>query len=256
MNPGRRDLGRASLLAVAVSGLAASAHADPSTAPNVVVYCDKALRGAVRRTGELFTARSQAPINLFCAAPTLMLAQIERITQNDVLITQSAAMDAAARRGLIRPDTRIPLGRDRLVFATLEGGAQRLSDPLHLLRRIGTGPVALPDPTTGTTIDSAAVLAALGLTPPFPFKLAGAIDTEEVGFLLRTRAAPIGLLYRTEAQPGSGLSILAELPDQTISYSAAISVVTRSRNAQSFMAFLRDPDAAARLHACGLEPMA
>ncbi len=228
----------------------------PVPAPNVVIYCDKALRGAIRRTAELFTARSQAPVDLFCAAPMLMLAQIERITQNDVLITQSSAMDEAARRGLIHVDTRIPVGRDRLVFATLEGGTQQLSDPLHLLRRIGTGPVALPDPTTGTTIDSAAVLAALGLTPPFPFQVVGAIDTEEVGFLLRTRAAPIGLLYRTEAQPGSGLSILAELPDQTVSCSAAISVVTRSRNAQGFMDFLRDPDAAARLHASGLEPMA
>ncbi|HEY6432464.1 MAG TPA: substrate-binding domain-containing protein [Acetobacteraceae bacterium] len=256
MNLGRRDLGRASMLAVTIAGLAATAHADPSTAPNVVVYCDKSLRDAVRRTGELFTARTRAPMNLFSAAPTLMLAQIERITQNDVLITQSAAMDQAARRGLIHPDTRIPLGRDRLVFATLEGGTQRLSDPLHLLHRIGTGPLAVPDPTTGTTIDSAAVLAALGLTPPFPFKLAGAIDTEEVAFLLRTRAAPIGLLYRTEAQPGSGLSILAELPDQAVTYSAAISVVTRSRNAQNFMEFLRDPEAAAQLHASGLEPMA
>jgi molybdate transport system substrate-binding protein len=256
MNLGRRDLGRASLLAVTIAGLAGTAHADPSTAPNVVVYCDKALRDVIGRTNELFTSRTQIPVNLFSAPPTLMLAQIERVTQNDVLITQSSFMDDAARRRLIHADTRIPIGRNRLVFASREGGEQQLTDPLNLLRRIGKGPVAMPDPTTGTTIDSAAVLEALGLKPPLPFQVAGAIDSGGVGFLLRTRAAPIGLVYRTEAQPGSGLSVLAELPDQTVSYSAAISVVTRSRNAQSFMEFLRDPAATASLREAGLESAA
>ncbi len=255
----RRQLGRATLLAAAMTGLATVTHAEGSSAPNVVVYCDKALRRTMEDTGRLFTARRGAPVNVFCAAPPLMLAQIERVTQNDILITQAGVMDLAARQGLIRAATRIPLGRDRLVLAARSGkspGDGANADPVAVLRGIGAGPLATPDPTAATTIDSAAVLARLGLPAPPPFRLIGAVDTEEVGFLLRTGAAPLGLLHGTEAQPGSGLSVAAALAGEPVTYAAAITVITRSRNAQAFIDFLNTPEAQTRLRSAGLEKLA
>lgn len=253
----RRQLGRATLLAAAMTGLAGVTHAEESSAPNVVVYCDKALRRTMEDTGRLFTARHGAPVNVFCAAPPLMLAQIERVTQNDILITQTEIMDLAARQKLIREATRIPLGRDHLVLAARRGTSVSAgADPATVLRGIGAGPLAAPDPTAAATIDSAAVLARLGLPAPLPFRLAGAVDTEEVGFLLRTGAAPLGLLHGTEAQPGSGLSVAAALTDEPVTYAAAITVITRSRNAQAFMDFLNTPEAQTRLRTAGLEKLA
>ncbi len=125
-----------------------------------------------------------------------------------------------------------------------------------MLRGIGTGPLATPDPTAAATIDSAAVLAGLGLPSPLSFRLIGGVDTEEVGFLLRTGAAPLGLLHSTEAQPGSGLSIAAAIADGPVTYTAAITVITRSRNAQAFMDFLGTPEAQAPLRTAGLEKLA
>ena len=80
-------------------------------------------------------------------------------------------MDLAARQGLIRAATRIPLGRDHLVLAARSGKSAATAtnaDPVAVLRGIGAGPLAAPDPTAAATIDSAAVLARLGLPAPCP----------------------------------------------------------------------------------------
>ncbi len=243
----RRDLAPAILALVPTIAMAA-----PSTAPDVVVYCDRALRRTMEATGRLFTARTAAPVRVFCAAPPLMLAQIERITQNDVLVTLDAMMDEAARRKLIQPETRIPLGANRLILAGQATRGTPASDPAVIAQVIGKGPLAAPDPTHATTIDTQAVLASIGLAPA-PFPLVGAIDTETVAALTRRGDVPLGLMYRTEAGPGSGLTVAALLPEAPRPYAAAVSVVTRSPNASAFMEFLRSREAAASLAGSGLE---
>ncbi len=254
----RRGLGQAAALAAVASMLPPPARAKTSPAPNVIVYCDPALRAAIEDAGRLFTASNGARVNVFCAAPTLMLAQIERVVQNDVLVTQADWMDEAVRRALIKPSTRMPLGANRLVLAVSgQATALPLTDRVAIRRLIGAGPVAIPDPTTGTTVDSAGTLARLGFSDPLPFKTVGAIDTEGVAFLIRTGAAKLGLLYRTEAQAGSGLAPVALLPDESpVPYAAAITVLTRRPNAEAFMDFLHTPDATSRLTSAGLEAVA
>lgn len=255
MTLGRRELGGGLAAAILASLGGGAARAAPSTAPDVVVYCDRALRTPLESVGRLFAARiGGAPAHVFCAPPPLMLAQIERITQNDVLITGSKTMDEAAARRLIRPETRVALGANRLIVASLAGAVPRPVDRAGIGPLIGTDPLAAPDRTTGSTVDSAGVLRRLGFIPPLGFSLVGAIDTEEVAWLIRTRAVKLGLLYRTEACPGSGLAVAAELPGEApVPYAAAISVVTRSPRAEAFMAFLRSSEAAASLRANGLE---
>lgn len=255
MRIGRRGLAGGAALAAAVVALPGGAAAGESSAPNVVVYCDRALREPMTALGRLFTARSAARVNVFCAPPSLMLAQIQRVTQNDILVTQAPAMADAVRRHLIKPDTQVALPANRLALATRTGiGREALSDAPGLLRLIGAGPLAAPDPTSGTTVDTAGALAAAGLQPPYPFHLIGAIDTEQVAGMIRNGGAKIGLIYRSQVYPGSGLSVAAVLPGQRpVSYAAAISVVTRSPNATSFMTFLRSPGVVAHLTAAGLE---
>lgn len=119
---------------------------------------------------------------------------------------------------------------------------------------LANGPLAAPDPMSATTVDSGAVLAALGLRPPLPFPLLGTVDTEEVAALVRDGSPRWGLLYRTQAGPGPGLAVAALPPGQRLaSYKAAISVVTRSPKAGAFMAFLRSPEARGHFKASGIE---
>ncbi len=239
---------RAALRAIALSPMAIGpggpAHADGSTAPNVIVYCDPPLRGAIGSVGRGFDVRT----NVFCAAPWMMLAQIERTTQNDILVSSPAALDEGERRQLVKPGDRVTIGNDRLalVVGADQAGA---NDPRAL---IGAGPLAMPDATALTTIDGVAALARFGLTAPYPFQLMGAADGEDVGFLVRSGAARVGLMHATEARTW-GLSIAALLPDP-IPYAAAISAVTRSPNAGRYLEFLRTAQARARLREAGLAP--
>lgn len=246
-----RGIALSPLLAGSRSG---AARAAASGAANVVVYCDPALRAAIEDAGRAFTAQAGARVNVFCAAPWMMLAQIERVTQNDVLISGTAALDEAAARGLIKPETRLPLGRDGLVLAARIGGASTPRTGAEAIRAlIGAGPLAIPDATSLTTIDAAGALARIGLSPPYDFKILGAADEADVAFLVASGAARLGLVPVTAARADPVLTEAAVLPEGApLSYEAAISVITRSPNAARFMDFLRTKEARARLGAAGL----
>ena len=209
--------------------------------PDVVVYGDPTLAHALRDAGALFTARTGAPVHVFSAPPALMLAQLSRQVQNDVLVTGTDWLDRAAQDGLIRPATRIGGWRDRLVIARpAAGGADR-------------GVFALTDPTPDTTIQAASVLEALHLSPAH---VQGALDSRGVAFLLRSGAADRGLLLLTEVRADPHLAEVRPVPQDAyrpIIYGAALSTLASSPNAQAFLDLLRTPEAARRLKADGLE---
>ncbi|MEO9191544.1 MAG: substrate-binding domain-containing protein [Acetobacteraceae bacterium] len=246
--------GAARGIALAPILLAGSARAGESSATNVIVYCDPAPRRTMEGVGRVFTAQTGARVNVFCAAPWMMLAQIEHISQNDVLISGTAALDEAAERKLIKAESRIPLGHDRLVLAARIGAASTPRTGNDAIRAlIGVGPLAVPDATSLTTIDAAGALAGIGLSPPYDFRTQGAADEADVAFLVASGAASLGLLYRTAARADPRLTEAAVLPDgATGDYEAAISVITRRPNATWFMDFLRTKEARARLSAAGL----
>ncbi len=251
----RRGVARGIALSPILAGSrSGSARAEVSSAANVVVYCDPALRGAIEDAGRAFTARTGARANVFCAAPWMMLAQIERVTQNDVLISGTAVLDDAATRGLIKPETRLPLGRNGLVLAARIGGAstpRTRADAIQAL--IGAGPLAIPDATSLTTIDAAGALARIGMSAPYGFKTLGAADEADVAFLVAGGVALLGLLSTTAARADARLTEAAILPESVpAAYEAAVSVITRSPNATRFLDFLRTKEARARLGEAGL----
>ncbi len=221
--------------------LAAVAKPASGAVPDIVVYCDPTLAHAMRDTGSLFTARNQAPVHVFSAPPTLMLAQLARHVQNDVLVTETSWMDRAESEGLIQSGTRVGGWRNRLVIAR-QAAAEHADEAF-----------ALTDPTPAATIDGPAVIAALGLKPA---RKLGAANSSEVAFLLDTGAASRGLLHLTDVRADPALAVaepVAEGAYQPIIYAAAMSGLARSPNARGFLEFLRSPEAAERLQADGLE---
>ncbi len=252
----RRDAARGAVVTATLASLGTTAaRAAGSTAPGIAVFCDAPLRSAMTEAGRRFADRAGAPVHVFCAAPWMMLAQIERMTQTDVLVTLASALDDGTRRGLVRPESRVPVGRNHLVLAGRPGKiGPAVTDAAAIRKLVGTGPLAAPDATAMTTIDSAAAVAAMGFAPPYPFRLVGGSDADDVAFLIASGAAPLGLLYRSEIGADAALALAAVVPRfAPITYAAAITTVTRSPNAERFMAFLRSPEAAASLRASGLE---
>lgn len=252
----RRGAARGFALSPILSPILAAgpARAESSTAPNVIVYCDAPLRAALVDAGRAFTDRTGARVNVFCAAPWMMLAQIEHVSQNDILISGAAALDEAATRKLIRAETRLPLGRNGLVLAARIGGASTPRTGAEAIRAlIGVGPLAITDSTSLATIDAAGALARIGVSAPYGFRTLGGADEADVAFLVSSGAALLGLLHVTTARADPRLTEAAVLPGgASIGYEAAVSVISRSPNAGRFMDFLRSNEARARLASAGL----
>jgi molybdate transport system substrate-binding protein len=242
MRLGRRDLFHASL------ALAPPALANPARArtTDLVAACDTALGPAIKRVAAAYTARTGVEIRLFPASPNLLLPQLARDVQNDVLITQVSILEQAGRTGLLAADaTRAGPWRTRLVLAAPRGTGG--SDG---------GPIAVPDMTPAFPWDSRAILAGIGLQQAITL---GAIDTRGVAFLLTSGAARAGLLYLTEMQAEPGLEVVTEIPDAVsppLAVGAAISHGASRPNPGAFVAFLNSGEAAELLRANGLETAA
>jgi len=242
MRLGRRGLFQASL-ALAPLVLATTAKAETT---DLVAACDTALGPAIERMAAAFTAKTGVAIRLFPASPNLLLPQLARDVQNDILITQAPLLDQAGRTGLLAADAkRIGSWQTRLVLAALRGTG-----------RPTDGPIAVPDPNPAFPPDGRAMLTAMGLQPA---AILGAVDTRGVAFLLTSGAAKAGLLYLTEVRTDARLDVVAELPADVsppMTVGAALSHGTSRPNPGAFLAFLGTPEASRLLRANGLEAAA
>jgi ABC-type molybdate transport system substrate-binding protein len=209
--------------------------------PGVTVFCDPTLRPAMRSLDPISRAQARAPVSVLSAPAMSMLAQIQRHTRNDVLITLSVAMDQAVQLQLVRPETRVDGFSNPLVLA--------------LLSTRGTTPVApagLPA-MLNSGLDGRAVLKANGLTASG--QVMGAATTADVAFLITTGAADIGLVYLTDVKADPRLSVLAALnADPALTnYSGAVNAKAVSPNAQAVLNVMRGTAGSAALRAAGLE---
>ena len=251
--PGRRYLFRLPLLVAgavalaATSGRAAGATGEAPSGraaiPDVTISCDPTLQSAVKRVGARFTAETGAPVHVFSAPPPLLVAQLERDVQIDILLTLAETLDDAARRGVVQPTTRVAGWRNRLVVASLAEHAPSpaLSDVSGVADLLGSGRFAVTDPTIAATIDGPAVLDRLGLRTKLAERLIGAANSDEVVFLLTSRTARFGLVHVTDVRADPRLQVVAMVPlsaHAPIVYAAAATSVMKSPNTENFLHFL------------------
>lgn len=240
---------------MAASGAVAKSRAAPWLRKYVVVYCDPTLKPVLRAAAAGFGA----PVILFAAPPALSIGLLAHGTQDDLLITTPAMAAQAASAGVLAGGDTPPRWRNHLVLAGLRGQGGRLAglDAAAVLARLGDGRFALSDASPAATIDGPAVIDALGLTGALAGRTVPAVDTGEVGPLLRSGAARIGLCHRTDVRADDGIEEIAALPDA--SYPPIAYCVRRTRHAWSmnmdaFETYLASPDGAARLGRLGLVP--
>jgi molybdate transport system substrate-binding protein len=207
---------------------------------DLVVTADTTLAPALRQVADAYRARSGRRVFVFPTGPGLILPQLLRDIQNDVVITQSAILQAATQQGIIDAPVRARW-RNPVVIAGPRGAATINS------------PFAAPDPTSASDIDGPAVLAHLDIRPA---RTLGAVDTDEVAFLLTTGAAQTGLLHMTDVRADPRLALIRPVPPDVQSpllYTAAVTRLTRRPDPQDFVAFLATEQATDILVAAGLE---
>ncbi len=178
-------------------------------------------------------------VRVFPTAPGLILPQLERQIQNDIIVTQVSTIDRAEQEGLVTPGGRVGPWRNRLVIATAGDGE--------------ADTFAVPDPSTGSDIDGTAILHRLGTTTG---KVLGVINTDAVAWTLTTGGARQGLLHQTEVTADDRLRALVPVPDEAwppILYAATVTKLAYRGDPAAFVAFLGSAEGQAVMHAAGLE---
>ncbi len=237
---------------VASVAVASTGRAEFISAPDVVVYCDDTLAQAAQAVGNAFRARTGVPVRVFAAPGPQQLELIAHGTRNDVLMTKSTTMDAAANRKLIDPGTRTGTWFDRLVLAGPGEPRPTLPAQAGIAALLAGGKLGVIDPAISGGIDGPALVEKLGWQVP----QAGEISGPGVAFLVQHGQARLGLLQRTSALLSPALPIVATVPNEMApapSYAAAIGHNVLSRNAVAFLDFLKTPNAATLLQKAGLE---
>src|SRR5690242_2732470 len=190
---------------------------------DLALTCDTTLAPVLRRLAAAYTAQTSARIFVFPTGPGLILPQLERNIQNDILVTQTPAVDQAIQQGLIA-EISPASWRNSLAVAGL-GAGSALDQTL-----------AVTDPTPASDIDGPAVLTRLGLKPR---RVLGAVDSDEVTFLIANGSAQAGLLYMTDVR-AHGLAVVQAVPADVQApavYRACITRLASRPNPGGFLAF-------------------
>ena len=256
----RRDalrLGRTASVAALVSAplpgaSAIRARAHFVNAPDVVVFCDPALREPVRRAGALFRDRTDVPVRVISASGPLMAAQLARGERDDILISLLPIVRRLAASGLVMPAPFVGGWRNRVLIARKGDGTRFAPDALPTL--LGGRKLGAPDPGPDAVVDTAALVDRLGLGRALAGRIAGEVDTGGVAWSLAHDRVGLGLMLATDAE--TGFSTAIAIPDDAyppVRYAAAFGKHVLSRNADAFMHFLASGPARASLTGSGLE---
>lgn len=212
-----------------------------ATTTDLAVSCDAAAAPAVIAAARAYRARSGVRVRVFPTAPGLILPQIEREIQNDIIVTQLATIDQAEKQGLIKPGGRAGPWRNRLVTAA----AKQPGGP--------DGSFAVPDPSPASDIDGTAILQRLGTAPAV---VLGVIDTGAVAWTLAGGGAREGLLHQTEVVADDRLRTIAPVPDEAwppILYAATITTLAYRGDPPAFIDFLNSAEGHGVMNSAGLE---
>ncbi len=231
-------LRRRALPLLALSAFAAPARADTI---DLSLACDTTLAPAMRKVAAAYNIRTGVHVFVFPTGPGLILPQLQRDIQNDIVVTQTSILDQAAQDGIVaRPVSA--QWRNPIVIGGLRAAAAI------------DGVFAATDPSPAADFDGPELLQRLSVRPT---RVLGAVDTDEVAFLLTTGAAQAGLLHSTDLNADGRLELIQRVPAEVqapLRYAASVTRLARRPNPEGFVAFLAGREAAALLAEAGLEP--
>ena len=221
--------------------LALAAGITPAFADTVdlALTCDTTLAPVLRTTGAAYTARTSVRVFVFATGPGLILPQLERSIQNDIIVTRLPTIDQANQQDLIAYRSALRW-RNELVLA----GRDRAASLDQTL--------AATDPNPASVVDGPHVIAQLGLHPR---RVLGAVDSDEVGFLIGRGLAQAGLLHMTDVR-AHGLEVIRPVPPDIWPpevYGACVTRLAHRPDPQGLIAFLATAAGARLLADGGLE---
>jgi molybdate transport system substrate-binding protein len=224
--------------------------------PVLTVLAAASLRGYLDAA-----AAGCGPARLSFAASSALARQVEAGAPADAFISADTAwMDYLDGRGLIAPGTRADLLANELVLIAPRNDPVRLTiaPGFPIAAALGDRRIALarPDAVPAGRYAKAA-FTALGVWRAIEHRVAGADNVRAALALVSRGEAPLGVVYRTDANADPGVRVVDAFPPDThprIVYPAAAVKGGRVGAAKRFLDCLRAPAALAVWTRAGFRP--
>jgi len=245
---GSRVFGLGTLMVLTAVALAAAPQRPDG---DVLIFAAASLQTAL---DELVPATARATgsrVRASYAASSALARQIEHGAPADLFIAADLEwMEYVSERRLIQPASRINLLGNRLVLIapTDRPSALKIAPGFPLAAALGRDRLALADPASVPAGKYArAALTALGVWDSVAAKVAAAENVRAALMLVSRGEAPLGIVYRTDAQIEPRVAVVDTFPETShppIVYPAAI-VTTASSGAATVLDFLKSAEARA-----------
>ena len=249
LNRLRRRLGLGILAAVIAVPLVGLAQ-EPGRPP-VTVFAAASLKNALDEVGAAFTATGGTPVRFSYAASSAIARQIEQGAPADVFVSaDSDWMDYLQKRNLIVATSRRDILANRLaLICAVDSRIQlKIARGMPLAAALGGGRLAIAGPEVPAGMYGRASLASLGVLDSVADKLAPAENVRAALAFVAQGAAPLGIVYDTDARVEPKVRIVGLFPDSShppIVYPAAQVTASHNSQAAGFLDFLKNSKAVA-----------
>ena len=210
-----------------------------------VVLAAASLQEALTEAANVWAAKGHArPVLSFAASSALARQVIAGAPADLFLSADEQWMDAVAKAGLLRAGTRTTLLGNRLVLIAPAASRTRLTlaRSFPLVKALGSGRLALADPDAVPAGKYAkAALTYLGVWNGVAAKVAPAENVRAAMALVERGAAPLGIVYATDARASKAVRVVGIFPATShlpIRYPVAVLKASRHKDAAGFRAFL------------------
>lgn len=210
-----------------------------------VVLAAASLQESLTEAADAWAAKGHAKPVISFAASSALARQVMAGAPADLFLSADEEwMDAVAKAGLLRAGTRTTLLGNRLVLIAPASSKVRLTPArgFALARALGSGRLALADPDAVPAGKYAkAALTHLGVWASVAAKVAPAENVRAAMALVERGAAPLGIVYATDARASKAVRVVGVFPASShppIRYPVALLKASRSGDAASFRAFL------------------
>ncbi len=252
------------ICALAVSGLAKAAPAEPSS---ISVFAAASLQNALSDIAKVYTAQTGIAVRLTFGGSPAIARQIEQGAPADIMISADIEwMDYVQSRNLVDPASRTNLISNRLVLVAPIAAPVTLalappaSANKALAQTLGPGRLAMADPdTVPAGRYGKAGLITLGLWDGVKAKIAPSDSVRSALAFVARGEAPLGLVYASDAVAEPKVKIVGVLPRTShplIVYPGAVVQSTKAPDqAKAFLAWLKGRRAQTILLKAGFSPL-
>lgn len=232
----------------------------PALARPPMVLAAASLQESLTEVADAWAKAGHARPVLAFAGSSALARQIIAGAPADLFVSADEPwMDAVAERGLVKPGTRADILTNALVLVAPAGPGPKIAirRGFPLARLLGGGRLAMADPDAVPAGKyGKAALVALGVWPQVAGRIAAAENVRAAMALVERRAAPLGIVYATDAQASKGVRVAGVFPAAShppITYPAAVLAGASSADALAFRRFLSSAPARAifRRHGFG-----